>query len=83
MPHLVWIVGNTCGRDGFKEFCCWELGRESVHVFVDQGGQGDALLVQVEDNKDVVPGLVHLLDVVNRRDFPNIAVSEISVVDIL
>ena len=83
MPHLVWIVGNTCGRDSFEEFCCWELGRESVHVFVDQGGQGNALLVKVEDNKDVVPGLVDLLDVVNSRDLPNIAVSKILVVDFL
>ena len=41
------------------------------------------MLVKVEDNKDIVPGLVDLLDVVNSRDLPNIAVSDILVVDIL
>ena len=75
LSHLVWVVWNARCRDGFEEFGCWELGCESVHVLIDQGGQGDALLVEVEDHEHVLPSLVHLLDVVHRRDLPHVAVS--------
>ena len=63
---LVGVVGDARGRDGPDELGGGEPGRQPVHVLVDQGAEGHALLVQVQDHKHTFACLVHFLGEISR-----------------
>ena len=58
---LVGVVGDAGGGDGPDELGGGEPGGEPVHVLVDEGAEGHALLVQVQDHKHSLACFVHFL----------------------
>ena len=58
---LVRVVGDARGGDGPDELGGGEPGRQPVHVLVDEGAEGHALLVQVQDHKHSLACFVHFL----------------------
>ena len=58
---LVGVVGDASGGDGPDELGGGEPWCEPVHVLVDEGAEGNSLLVQVQYHKHTISSLVHLL----------------------